>query len=179
MLQYVYTKVTGEKGNRDGTLTGDTRNAWDPFFESQGGGTIYNTLFNLSNAHIHTLSVSATPMEDVSAKLSATTLFTYTDLQGTGGAGYPGTTTLTLIQPDAAGDTPIVKADKDVTHLGTEVDFDLGYDYTEDVKIGTSLGWFFPGSLFRSSVSDEDRANSGDANENVAKQLIVHMDVKF
>jgi hypothetical protein len=33
-------------------------------------------------------------------------------------------------------------------NLGDEVDLSLGYDYTEDVKLGLTAGFFLPGQTF-------------------------------
>ena len=41
--------------------------AWDPFNENQGSGTIYNTLFPLSNMNIVSVGGSINPLEDVTA----------------------------------------------------------------------------------------------------------------
>ena len=70
-----------------------TYTAWDPFNEIQGGGTIYNTLFPLTNMHILSLGASANPLEDVTAA------FTWSGLWAA--APYSAQNPLALIiQPD-------------------------------------------------------------------------------
>ncbi len=150
MLQYVFTKVTGDSA--DSTDTDYT--AWDPFYENQAGGTIYNTLYNLSNAEIHTVSLSGKVMEDVSSKLSLTKLFT----QQKFGADQ----SLTLLQPDGASSTPATNGSSD---LGIEVDWTATYDYTEDVQFGLNVGVYKPGEIF-------------EKKEN-AKQVLANVNVKF
>ncbi len=42
---------------------------WEPFFEPQQGGHTYNSLFDLTNSVIHSIYLTAEPMEDVTARL--------------------------------------------------------------------------------------------------------------
>jgi len=164
LAQYVYTKVTGDTDLDNAGQTNEEYTGWDPFFESQGGGTIYNTLFDLTNAHIHSAMLQATPMEDVTTKLTLTTIFLEAPLH----VGQA----IALRQPDdtgSAAETFSVVKHKS-SHLGKEVDFELLYDYTEDVQFGLNMGWFFPGALFRPSGTDHATA---------AKQVLVNVDVAF
>jgi len=167
-----YTYVSGDKNG--GTNYGvDQANsakrytAWDPFNENQGGGTIYNTLFPLSNMHIIALGASANPLEDV------TTAFTWSSLWNASPytantLGTSGGNQLQLFQPDG-GATTITPATKHSGRgLGNEYDFNLTYNYTEDVTFGVSLGWYVPtGSAFSS------------ANDTVASQALADVAVKF
>ena len=153
--QYVFTKVTGD--SESGSSLIDDSHAWDPMFENQGGGTIYNTLFNLSNLEIHSLAFGVNPMEDVLAKLSVHSLWLNQNV---------GTSSLSFSQPDGSSESLPIESEEE-RHLGKELDFQLVYDYTEDVQIGGNLGWFFPGALF--STPDD----------NVAKQAIVNVNVAF
>ena len=151
MLQYVFTKVYGDTN----TLTDQDQATWDAFYENQGGGTIYNTLFSLSNAVIHTLSLSANPMEDLTTKLTVTKLYTHQRVEPT--SSFP------LSQPDdTSGTTTNAHGGR---YLGTEVDVDASYAYTEDVKFGLSIGVYKPGSVFVD-------------NQN-AKQVLASVDVAF
>lgn len=161
VAQYVYTKVSGDSDPT--TDTDEESTGWDPFFEGQAGGKIYNAIFDLTNAHIHTGSLSFNPMQDLTATLSATLLWLEAPLHGTG-AGDIGT--LAIRQPDA---TALLSLDAEAgeTYLGKEFDFDLVYDYTEDVQFGLSYGWFFPGTVFALSNSD------------APKQFLLNVDVAF
>jgi hypothetical protein len=155
ILSYSFTKVGGD----DNASDGDT-SAWDPFFEAQGGGTIYNTLFNLTDMIIHTVSLETVPMEDLTATLSWSGLWTQQDTTDR--------SSLTLNNPDGttyAVQTTDIKDNE--SELGQEVDLGLSYAYTEDVTIGANFGWFFPGAIFL------------DEYEEVAKQAIVTLGVNF
>ena len=161
VAQYVYTKVTGDT---DTDLTDSNRTdytGWDPFFEAQGGGRIYNALFNLTNMQIHELSLTTQPMEDVTAKLGITGIWLERDLK-------MGTSTLPSVMytsPDGVSRSYSVNPNE--KYLGKELDLDLTYNYTEDVQFGASVGWFFPGGLFTAD------------NNSAAKQLLLNMNVSF
>ena len=126
VLQYVFTKVLGNKTTRG---TDDDFTAWDPFFENQGGGTIYNTLSNLSDVLIHIASLTVNPMEDVTAKVSYAKLWKEKDYDAT---------TITLAQPDGSTSTS-ANTVSGKNGLGQEIDLNLTYDYTEDVKFGSNF----------------------------------------
>jgi len=138
LLTTAYTYVSG--GHQDNS---DKVRAWDPMFENQSGGKIYNTLFNLSNAHIITLKGDIKPLEDLTASLGWDSLWLAKRLADTAGDGV---TTLTLRQPD--GSTSDAACGTTNKHLGDELSMALTYDYTEDVKLGASYGWFLPGDAF-------------------------------
>ncbi len=186
---YVYTYVSGDKNPDDAqsnyATTGgnpastETWTAWDPFFEAQAGGKIYNTLFDLTNAHIQMVSVSAKPITDVTATATWTGIWLAKQLKNPSDAavdlcpdtdpdGVHNSTqcqTLTIRQPDGTTEAPLVSPEPN--GVGQEVDLSLTYDYTEDVKIGTNVGWFIPGNVFRQD------------NEETAKQALVNVSVAF
>jgi hypothetical protein len=175
VLGYVYTYVSGDSNPNDrgsddvaGVQASTNRfTAWDPMFENQGGGTIYNTLFNLSNMHIHSVSLQANPMEDVTTKVTWSNLTLDNKIDANNG-------TLALIRPDtgaAAGTNSLLNTNK--KGLGNEIDWETTYDYTEDVQLGANLGWFIPGDLFR---GDRPGVNG---NDKTASQVIVHGNVNF
>jgi hypothetical protein len=173
VVQYVLTWVEGDKdvtekglGTGTGAVNndGDTPNwtAWDPFFENQAGGTIYNSLFDLSGAWIHGVSLSADIIEDVRGTVSWTGLWLDKDL-----ATNPATD-ITQANPNgltAANATTVGVVGE--TALGNEVDVKLTYDYTEDVQLGLNLGWFIPGDAFHDNTDD------------VASQLLANINVNF
>jgi len=161
-----YTYVSGDKNGSanyasDGVKSAKTYTGWDPFNEAQGSGTIYNTLFNLTNMQILALGASANPLEDVTAS------FTWSDLWAvdayTNGSG---SNPLALIQPDGTSVSPVLTK-HNATGLGNEYDVNLSYAYTEDVTFGVSLGWFVPGSVFAT------------ANHDTASQALANVAVKF
>ena len=67
-------------------------------------------------------------------------------------------------------ETTINATDSD--ELGYEIDVALNYDYTEDVKMGLSAGWFKPGKALEGTVSNE-------TNDETALQVLATMDVAF
>jgi hypothetical protein len=72
---------------------------------------------------------------------------------------------LTINQPNADGsyDMGVKRSNK----LGNEVDLDLTYAYTEDVKFGVSGGMFFAGTKI------------SNGNNDIAKQLLSSVSVAF
>jgi hypothetical protein len=170
VVQGVYTFVSGDSNPLDttGATTPGSQTewtAWDPMFEDQAGGKIYNALFSLTNAHILELSAAVSPMEDVTAKLSWTGIHLdkSLDRQTTLGPTVGNGSRAVIILPD--GTTAPTSRITSNLDLGYEVDADLTYNYTEDVVFGVSLGVF----------------NGGDAFEGdtTAKQAIAHVGVNF
>lgn len=149
----VYTYVSGDK-NPDNSGAGghglsvnDDYRAWDPMFENQAGGTIYSSMFNLTNAHIGSIAGQFKPLEDLTVKNTWTGLWLAESMDVTGtctGAGSCGRGYFTHPLPTGSI-TQQVSTNKDI---GQEVDTELTYAYTEDVDLGISAGWFFPGQFF-------------------------------
>jgi len=162
-----YTYVSGDKdggttyGTADNSKSTKTYSAWDPMFEGQGGGTIYNAIFGLSNMSIYTLGASACPLEDVSAS------FTWSSLWAA--QKYNGNNLLYLYQPNDPNATigNLTTQTRNKSELGNEYDINLGYAYTEDVSFGLNLGWFVAGNVFT------------DANRGTASQAIANVKVAF
>ena len=156
-----YTYVSGDKRlsaeNKDIT-------AWNPMLENQGGGTIYNSLFNLTNLQIVNATVSASPIADVTTSLSWNGLWAAQKLTAASGSDPFGS--FTPVQPDGVtlGTAWQVSSNK---ALGNEYDANVAYQYTEDVKFGLNLGWFVPGRAFTAT------------NHNTAKQAIASVGVNF
>jgi hypothetical protein len=161
-----YTYVSGDKNggvnhNQDGVKSAKTYSAWDSFNEAQGSGTIYNTLFPLSNMHIISAGASVNPLEDVTLAATWSGLWAAT--------AYNAQNPIALFQPDGGTTTisPAVAAGNKKTSLGNEFDANMTYNYTEDVTFGVSLGWFVPGQEFAKS------------NRTTASQALANVAVKF
>jgi hypothetical protein len=165
-----YTYVSGDKGAADGKNPGnkDERyTAWDPMFENQGKDTIYNTLFNLTNAHIATIRGQIKPMEDLTALMEYNGIWLAKELRDTttpDNGNCTGADCITLVQPDGNSSTPLMVSN---LKLGDEVDMKLVYDYTEDVQIGAMMGYFWPGPAF------------DDRNQKTAVQYMLNANVNF
>ncbi len=173
----VYTYVSGDNDNND--IRRDaiplypvdrTYEGWDPMFENQGGGSIYNTLFDLTNVHIYIAKAQLKPIEDVTAWASWTGMWIDKEIAGARDAfvgDCTGTTAagcFSMRQPDGTVITPRVTTNKSV---GNEFGIGMLYDYTEDVQIGARADWFRPGGMFH------------DDNEDVASQYVVNANVNF
>ncbi len=156
VLGFSYTMYSGDKdvaGN-----TGDSTTAWDPMYENQNGGKIYNTLFNASNSHTLGASLTMAPMQDVTANMYYDLLLLDKKLD------------FDLAQPD--GSTVAVSDENTKKRkLGQEVGMVVTYDYTEDVQFGARVGWFFPGSHYNVSKADSEAE--------IASQLLLNAKVSF
>jgi hypothetical protein len=156
-LNASYTYVSGDKHINNDYRSDYT--AWDPFNEIQGSGTIYNTIFPLTNMEIVSAGASVNPLEDVTVAATWSGLWAPSYYS----AGNP----LILLQPDGGNITlqPITKAKRN--GLGNEYDVNLTYNYTEDVTFGVSLGWFVPGTAL------------SEYNKDTASQALASVGVKF
>jgi len=153
-----YTYVSGDK-NATQDYAGDhvssakTFSAWDEFNSIQGAGTIYRSIFPMSNEHIVSVGASANPLEDVTAAVTWSGLWAATSFSSSENA-------LTLYQPNGTTITPATNGRG--TWEGNETDVNLTYNYTEDVTFGLSLGWFVPGDVF--TANNHDTASQAIAN---------------
>jgi hypothetical protein len=163
-LNASYTYVSGDK-NADENYAGDhissakTYTAWDPFNEIQGAGTIYRTLYPMSNESIVTAGASASPLEDVTAA------FTWSGLWAV--SPYSTQNPLQIFQPDNGANLVTVPTKHNAYGLGNEYDVNLTYNYTEDVTFGVTLGWYVPGSAL------------ADTNKDTASEALANVGVKF
>jgi hypothetical protein len=171
---YTYTSGDSgptELGNRVGGDGRDTYTAWDPMFENQGGGTIYNTLFDLTNMHIVTARTQMKPLEDLTAILEWNAIIFDKQLNDIVQESVnpdegvcSGSDCLTMRQPDGSTLNPRMTSNR---KAGDEFGLRFIYDYTEDVKLGYRADWFIPGNAFES------------ANDNVAFQSLLNANVIF
>jgi hypothetical protein len=158
-----YTYASGDKNSglnygSDRITSAKTYSAWDEFNTIEGAGTIYRAIFPLSNESIVSFGASASPLEDLTAAVTWSGVWSPTRFDN---AQNP----LVLIQPD--GTTASEAVNKDGYWLGNETDINLTYNYTEDVTFGLSVGWFVPGDVFTK------------ANDETASQAIANVGVKF
>ncbi len=179
-VKYIYTYVSGDSNPEDISsedvagpqASANRHTAWDPFFENQHGGTIYNSLFDLTNAHIHAVSLTANPIEDVTTTVTWTGL--WLDKQIDDGASSD--SVWDLRQPGTV--LGLLEADVNrSTEIGYEIDIETTYDYTEDVQIGASMGWFIPGDVFLGVDGTSGAQTPG--NDSIASQAMVHGIVNF
>jgi len=157
-----YTYVSGdsnpdEAGDTSGREGKEYFTSWDPMFENQSGGKIYNVLFNLTNCHVVSVGAQINPMEDLTAGLGWTGL--WLDKQISSDVG-----TLAIGGPDGGS---VSSSMTDNKKLGDEVDLSLIYDYTEDVQIGAGMGWFWAKGAFSKD------------NRKIATQYMLNCKVDF
>ena len=130
-LGLAYTYLSGDKD-----LDGGKYKAWDPMFEDQTPNNITNALFANTNVSVIRVCGSIKPLDSLT--LSAV-------------YGY-----YRLAQKidSAAGAIdgpygPYTATNK--KSLGNALDLTATYDYTEDVQLGLTLGWFDPSKAFDKS----------------------------
>ena len=158
VVSYSFTRLSGDNNYTNGAWGNEEDyGAWDPFYEDQGGGTIYNTLFDATDCVMHSASIAVNPIEDVTTTLTYTNLWLDKPILNAND--------LDLNQPDGSNVNNIGIAGK--RGLGQEVDFQVSYDYTEDVQFGLNLGWFWPGNAVNKAYRD------------VAKQALLNVLVNF
>jgi len=160
-----YTYASGDKNSGEDyegspVKSSRTYTAWNEFNTVQGAGTIYRSLFDLSNENILSAGASVAPLEDVTAGVTWSGLWAASPISAQNPLG--------IIQPDGANNGIIsVYGPKDAYWLGNETDVSLTYNYTEDVTFGLNLGWFVPGDVFPTS------------NKETASQAIANVAVTF
>jgi hypothetical protein len=153
-----YSWLSGDSYKR----RSQTYSGWDAMYENQSGGTLFNKIVGFSNAQILNVNASAKPMEDVTLKIDYYNLRlvrAYRDASVDGNL-------LAINLTGVAGD-PTYQIEAGKKGLGNEVDASLIYDYTEDVQLGLTAGWFFPGDAFAKD------------NDKTASQVIGSMKVTF
>jgi len=147
-LNYIYRSGQKQGGNdADDDTTGVSKyKAWDTSFEDQTHGIVANRIFDGNNDGVDsngsTINVMASvvPVQDLTIAADYYYFLLaqkWTDLD---------VTTRTL-----GTSAPNVRDDK---KLGQELDLSLGYDYTEDVKLGLTAGYFLPGKTFLKDNND-------------------------
>jgi hypothetical protein len=157
-------KYTPTIGGNYGYLSGDkylsvnkTSHGWNPMFEDQSGGTLFNKILGFSNCQLFNLNGSLRPMEDVKLALD----YYYLRLVN------PYTSLATAVTLSGVSGDPTYAMKGGKKSLGSEVDLNLTYDYTEDVQFGLSSGAFIPAGAF------------DKANKRTASQVIGSMKVTF
>lgn len=163
-----FTHYSGEEIGNSGDMS-----AWQPLYEDQSHGIVANYLFGgvnggqNSNADIINVGVDTTPLEDLT--LSADVYWFYLDKKfvTSDNSLVSGSSSLSwtnLTQGSIYGKTS--------DELGYEVDLALNYDYTEDVRMGLSWGWFSPGEALE--------GNTGTlTNDQTATQVMATLGVAF
>ncbi|MBU1933184.1 MAG: alginate export family protein, partial [Candidatus Omnitrophica bacterium] len=169
MVKVGYTHYSGEEtGN-----TGD-HEAWIPLYEDQTHGVIANYILGgvnggqNSNADILNIGGSISPMQDLTVSLDWYKF--WLDEKLVTADGMLASANSALAWTNLTKATYYMNSDDD---LGFELDLVLSYDYTEDVKMGLSAGYFQPGDAFQAAAS------SSLENGETAVQVLATLDVAF
>lgn len=152
-LNYVY--LSGQDDLDSGKFNG-----WDPMFEDQSLGEIMNVMFPNSNIQGARVSGSMMPREDITLNLSYSWAKLANNINYTSG-----TDSYSVPLGWYSQNTYAINAND--TYLGSEVDASALYDYTEDVQLKVSGGWFIPGDFF------------ADANDSVAYSVRTGINLNF
>ncbi len=150
-----YTYLSGDKPySTNGSYKG-----WDPMYEDQAGGTLFNKILGYSNAQLFNVNGSMVPIQDVRVGLN----YYYLQLN----QPYQDRPAATYVNLSGVAGDPTYKMKPYKKSLGQEIDLGVTYDYTEDVSFGLNTGAFIPGAAF-------DKINN-----KTAKQVIGSMKVTF
>lgn len=156
MVGFNYTLLSGDPYRSANKIY----RGWDPMYENQTQGTLFNKILGYSNAQLFNGKFSIKPMEDLKLVVDYYYLrlmkaYRDADVKPNG-----------VVLTGVVGD-PTYRMVPGKKSLGNEIDATFTYDYTEDVQFGLVMGWFIPGSAFH-----ED-------NEKTASQVIGSMKVTF
>ena len=157
--------TTTQDANVDVNAASTEYKAWDTMFEDQTHGIIANQIFDGNNDGVdsngQTINVSASvvPVQDLTV---AVDYYHYLLAEKWNSLGVTGSSL-----DDRTGNTGTTYEVTDKKDLGDEVDLSLAYDYTEDVKLGLTAGFFLPGSTFQKT------------NDNMASTVMADVKVSF
>jgi len=152
MIGAAYTFLSGDKNNNTG------KRAWNQMYYNQSLNNIAYAIIPFSNLSVLNIKGSVKPMDDVTVSLNY------------GWYRRAKKNTNPIASPATSGNEVAYYpsyAMNDKKALGNEVDLTVTYDYTEDVQLGLTGGWFAPGKAFDTE------------NRRAATQLIGSMKVTF
>ena len=155
VLTTQFTHYSGDKDPGSALQGKRSYKAWDPMFEDQQGGKLFNALFPATNCNTLEFKGQITPLEDVKLSLEYAALW-LDEAFATGDGAAQTTWTPNDYTLNAAGYN--VNVGKKA--LGQELDIILTYDYTEDVQFGLNAGWFMPGDVFTTVAGSQNRDNA-------------------
>ncbi len=167
-----WTHYSGTNYTNDNDPAADYE-AWIPMYEDQTHGIVANRILagvnggQNSNADILNIGASAAPIEDLTVSIDFYNF--QLDEKLVDAANTLANANSELQWTNLAEGNYYLNADDD---LGYEIDVALNYDYTEDVQMGLSAGWFKPGNAL-------EGASGADRNDETAVQVLATLDVAF
>lgn len=129
---------------------------WNSMYEGLTAGDIINAILPLTDCQVIGATLMAKVMDDLTLNLAYTNAKLLTTVSDAALPTWYGT-----------GSAPGYYNMTDKKDLGNEVDLKLTYDYTEDVQLALTAGYFNPGKAF------------DEANRKSASQVIGSMKVTF
>lgn len=171
-LRAGWTHYSGANYTNDSTPAGD-QEAWIPMYEDQTHGVVANRILSginggqNSNADILNIGATASPIEDLTVSIDFYNF--WLDEKLVDATNTAANNNQELGWTNLAEGSYYLNADDD---LGYEIDVALNYDYTEDVQMGLSAGWFRPGAALEGT-------SSNDRNDETALQVLATLDVAF
>lgn len=153
MLGYSY--FSGNRSDDTSVVT-----SWDPMFENQTAGHIWNALFRQTNVHVLSLSGSVKPRTDITIKGDYNVYFWDKRLRP---EAKPGSYDFGTMNEWWSNNYSM----NHKKFAGQEIDLTGTYDYTEDVQFKLLAGILVPGGSFE------------DQNDRVASEVIGSMKVTF
>ena len=147
----MYTFLSGDKDN-------ETQHTWDTMYYDQALNSVTYAIIPFQNLQVVNLIGSLKPMDDLTLKLN------YGYYQR---AQQNNVVTMAAPYVDSDGNSYGTYTMTDNKALGNALDLIATYDYTEDVQIGLTLGYFKPGDAFDYT------------NRRTATQLLGKMKVTF
>jgi hypothetical protein len=148
-----YAYLSGDKDSTD-----NKSRAWDAMYYDQAVTNIAAEILPFTDSSIFSLNGTARPMEDMKISLVWALYRLNESLPGGAMQSY---------KRDSAGSLYTYAMATNKKTLGQEVDLTATYDYTEDVQLGLTFGYFNPGKAF------------AESNQRDATQLIGSMKVTF
>ncbi len=155
-----FTHLSGDKGD---TATVSGKKGWDPMYYDQALNNITYAIIPFTNLNVINLRGSLKPADDVTL---AVNYGYYMRDKKSGNMASPGN--------DSEGNAYSTKSTSGSTYsmtnkkdLGNAIDITATYDYTEDVQLGLTAGWFIPGKAF------------AESNRRPASQVIGNVKVTF
>jgi len=142
-VEYIYYSGEADMGNVSQTANG-TYNGWDPMFR----GKFDTAIREWQNVYYGTAMASGPSFTNQHQVLVRGTL------EPTDSLTFDATYANFWLDEAWAVRTTALANENKSKYIGSEVDLQLTWDYTEDVSFNLLSGWFFPGGHFSSDRDD-------------------------